>query len=208
MTISKTTPTTGRVRERNKAKIFQAAKQEFAEHGFAGASIKRIAELAELPRANIHYYFEDKADLYRQLLTSILAIWNTQIAHFTAEEEPKQALEQYIRDKVIFSMQDPSASRIFASEMIHGAPHLQDYLADDFRQWIAEKVGILQAWQQQGKLKPVDPYHLLFMIWSTTQHYADFNVQVLSAMNKTVLDDADIEHIITSVTRILFDGCF
>lgn len=208
MTISKTTPTTGRVRERNKAKIFQAAKHEFAEHGFAGASIKRIAELAELPRANIHYYFDDKADLYRQLLTSILSVWNTQIANFSATDDPKQALAQYIRDKVIFSMQDPSASRIFASEMIHGAPHLQDYLADDFRQWIAEKVGILQAWQQQGKLKQVDPYHLLFMIWSTTQHYADFNVQVLSAMNKTELDDADIEHIITSVTRILFNGCF
>jgi TetR/AcrR family transcriptional regulator len=196
----------GNVRKKNKALIFNAAKTEFVTFGFKGASIKRIAERAELPRANIHYYFKDKEDLYKQLLADVLQIWNASFGQFTENDDPKTSLANYIRAKVLFSQQDPEASRLFASEIIHGAPFLQTYLANEFALWVEQKVRVINAWQAQGKMNKVNAHHLLFLIWSATQHYADFSVQVKSALNKTALSDDDFNEITESLTQMILSG--
>lgn len=198
---------TGKVRQKNKALIFQAAKKEFVAHGYKGTSIKRIAEIAQIPRANIHYYFTDKADLYRQLLNEILDLWNTHYDSLDANALPEKALSDYIRSKVMFSKNDPDASRIFASEIIHGAPLLKGYLDSDFKKWVQNKVVVIEGWIQKGQIDAINPYHLLFMIWGATQHYADFNVQVLSAMNTSSLTALDYEAIVKSLTAIILKGC-
>lgn len=207
--MSKTTVKSGdgNVRRKNKALIFQAAKAEFVTHGFKGASIKRIAERANLPRSNIHYYFEDKTDLYQQLLNQILETWNEHFDSFGESDDAKTAISAYIRAKVMYSMTDPDGSRIFASEMIHGAPHLQDYLANEFKAWVRRKVRVIDAWIMQGQIRPVDPLHLLFLIWSSTQHYADFNVQVTAAMDKKTLVERDFELVVSSLTSMILAGC-
>ncbi len=197
----------GQIRQKNKALILSAAKQEFVTYGFKGASIKRIAERAEIPRSNIHYYFEDKTDLYQQLFAGILEIWNSQFDTLNAEENAKTALTSYIRSKVMYSKQDPDASRIFASEIIHGAPHLQEYLSSDFKTWIQEKVAVIQTWIERKEIDEVNPYHLLFLIWGATQHYADFNVQVVTALDKKEMDDDDFESVVNSLTTIILKGC-
>lgn len=120
------------IRKKNKTIILNAAKSEFVAHGFQGSSIKRIAERAGIPRANIHYYFEDKIDIYQQLLDSIIAIWNKNYDTLNAGDDPKTALTAYIRSKVMYSKDDPDASKIFASEIIHGAPMLSSYLSGVF----------------------------------------------------------------------------
>ncbi len=130
----------GNIRQKNKALIFHAAKKEFVTYGFKGASIKRIAERAKIARANIHYYFQDKTDLYQQLLSNIIEVWNTDYDTLSADQEPKAALTAYIRAKVMHSKNDPDSSRIFASELIHGAPVLNDYLNTDFKAWMQNKV--------------------------------------------------------------------
>ncbi|XQF94485.1 TetR family transcriptional regulator C-terminal domain-containing protein (plasmid) [Pseudoalteromonas espejiana] len=40
------------------------------------------------------------------------------------------------------------------------------------RPWVKQKVDVFQAWIDADKMDNVDPYHLLFTIWSTTQYYA------------------------------------
>ena len=206
--MSKTTKSVdGNVRRKNKALILQAAKAEFVTHGFKGASIKRIAERANLPRANIHYYFKDKTDLYQQLLNQILEAWNENFDSFGESDDAKTAISEYIRAKVMYSMTDPDGSRIFASEMIHGAPHLQDYLANEFKDWVRRKVRVIDAWIMQGQIRPVDPLHFLFLIWSSTQHYADFNVQVTAAMGKKELVERDFELVVSSLTSMILAGC-
>ncbi len=205
MSVSKSSD--GAIRRKNKAKIFAAAKQEFVTYGFKGASIKRIAERANIPRANIHYYFKNKEDLYRQLLNEILEMWNSRYDSLTSELTAKASLTSYIRAKVMYSKTDPEASRIFASEIIHGAPHLKDYLADEFKTWVESKVTVIQSWIDDGQIKPINPYHLLFLIWSASQHYADFNVQVTSAMGKNSLDEQDFEEVVESLTTIILTGC-
>lgn len=205
MSVSKSSD--GAIRRKNKAKIFAAAKQEFVTYGFKGSSIKRIAERANIPRANIHYYFKNKEDLYRQLLNEILEMWNSRYDSLTNELTAKASLTSYIRAKVMYSKTDPEASRIFASEIIHGAPHLKDYLADEFKIWVESKVTVIQNWIDDGQIRPINPYHLLFLIWSASQHYADFNVQVTSAMGKNSLDEQDFEEVVESLTTIILTGC-
>ncbi|MEC4725222.1 TetR/AcrR family transcriptional regulator [Shewanella sp. D64] len=197
----------GNIRQKNKAVIFNAAKKEFVTYGFKGASIKRIAERANIARANIHYYFQDKTDLYQQLLSNIIDVWNREYDTLSVDKDPKQALSAYIRAKVMHSKDDPDSSRIFASELIHGAPILNDYLYGDFGTWLQSQVDVIDAWIDQGLIDKVNPYHLLFLIWSSTQHYADFNVQVVAALNKESMSDEDFEDVVSSLTQIILKGC-
>ncbi|KGJ97983.1 TetR/AcrR family transcriptional regulator [Thalassotalea sp. ND16A] len=197
----------GNIRQKNKSLIFNAAKKEFVTYGFKGASIKRIAERANIARANIHYYFQDKTDLYQQLLSNIIEVWNRDYDTLNADLEPKQALSAYIRAKVMHSRDDPDSSRIFASELIHGAPVLNDYLNTDFKAWLQSKVAVIDAWIEQGLIDQLNPHHLLFLIWSSTQHYADFNVQVVAALNKEQMNDDDFEEVVASLTQIILKGC-
>ena len=145
----------GHVRQKNEQLIFEAAKKEFVLNGFQGASIKSIAKRAGIPRANIHYYFEDKADIYRQLLDSILETWNSSYDTLVEERKPKEALTAYIRSKIMYSKLDPDSSRIFASEIIHGAPVLSDYLSGDFKLWIQSKVKVIESWIEKGQMDKV-----------------------------------------------------
>jgi len=182
----------GKVRKKNKSIILAAAEQEFLIHGFKGAAIKRIAERADLPRANVHYYFKSKEELYSEILNDIVGRW--------------QALSNYIRAKIMFSKTDPERSRIFASEIIHGAPHIKQYLKTTQKQWVEHKVEVIQAWMDQGKIAKVDPLNLLFFIWGATQHYADFSAQVLIASDKTALNDKDYEKVADDLVAIVLRG--
>ncbi len=197
----------GSVRIKNEEKILEAAKKEFVAHGFRGATIKSIAERAAIPRANIHYYFEDKTEIYKRLLDSILETWNSQYDTLVVENNPKEALTAYIKSKINYSKEDPDASRIFASEIIHGAPILSDYLSSDFKLWMQSKVEVIESWIQKGLMDKVDPHHLIFLLWSSTQHYADFNVQVLAGLDKEEMTDTDFDSVIESLTSIILKGC-
>lgn len=197
----------GKVRQKNVEIILRAAEQEFVSYGFKGASIKRIAERAQLPRANIHYYFASKTELYGTILEDILQHWNATFDHLSPEDDPATVLAAYIREKVMYSKTNPLASRIFASEIIHGAPHLSHYLKTGFRTWIQQKTRIIQHWIDQGKLDPVEPAYLLFLIWGATQHYADFGVQICAALGKKKLNNQDYHHIADTLITIVLKGC-
>ncbi len=205
--MSKAKASEGNIRQKNKALIFNSAKEEFVSFGFKGASIKRIAERASIPRANIHYYFKDKTDLYQQLLSNIIDVWNSDYDTLNVDQEPKQALSAYIRAKVMHSKNDPDSSRIFASELIHGAPVLNEYLNTDFKEWLQTKVAVIETWIDKGLIDKINPHHLLFLIWSSTQHYADFNVQVLAGLDKKSMNDDDFEEVVSSLTQIILKGC-
>lgn len=197
----------GRVRQKNEPVIIAAAEQEFLDYGFKGASMKRIAERANLPRPNIHYYFKNKLDLYGSVLKDIVELWNASFDLIKSEDDPYTALSAYIHAKVMFSKTNATASRIFASEIIHGAPYLSEYLNTDFRLWMKGKAEVIQSWIDQGKMTQVDPIHLLFLIWGATQHYADFGVQIRAAMGKETLSDEDFDNVADTMTKVILGGC-
>jgi TetR/AcrR family transcriptional regulator len=197
----------GQIRTDNRAKIIAIAEMEFAEFGYKGASIMNIAKRANMPRANVHYYFQNKLELYKKVLTDILQLWNQAFNQITPEDDPADAIGAYIKAKVMYSKTNPLASKIFANEIIHGAPRINEYLNSDFREWLRSKSAVIEQWIKQGKMDPVDPLFLIMLIWSATQHYADFSTQVNAVLEKKELTDQDFEDIANNLTHIILKGC-
>ncbi|MBW9431294.1 HTH-type transcriptional regulator RutR [Atlantibacter hermannii] len=186
--------------------ILQAGLSQFAKYGIHGATLEHIAECAGVSKTNLLYYFPSKDVLYIEVLKQILSIWLAPLRAFRRDLEPLAAIGEYIRLKMEVSRDYPEASRLFCMEMLQGAPLLMGELAGDVRPLVEEKSAIVAAWVAQGKLAPVDPHHLIFMIWATTQHYADFSVQVEAVTGATLKDDAFFRHTVENVQRMIIDG--
>lgn len=199
-------PQTSNIRDRNFAVILKAAKEQFAAHGLNGARMQTIADAAGLPKANVHYYFKNKASLYGAVLDDIIDRWN-EFQHMNADDDPAEALDRFIRSKVQFSFEDPVSSRLFASEILQGAPHLNQYLRKELRPWVKQRVDVINGWIEAGKMKPVEPVQLIFLIWSSTQHYADFEPQVLSIMNKPKYTAKIQDEISDFLSQFILSGC-
>lgn len=168
----------GAIRQRNQNLILSAAAQEFAKHGFKGTSLQAIADRVNLPKANILYYFKSKTGLYKALLNEIMEMWNQSFSDQNGSLEPKDVIGNYIREKMRYSRSHPMESKIFAMEIIQGAPVVADILEQPMVNWSKEKSGVIQQWISEGKLRPIEPLYLLFMIWGTTQFYADFDTEI------------------------------
>jgi TetR/AcrR family transcriptional regulator len=162
--------------------ILEAALDIFSVHGFRGATIDQIAEAAGMSKPNLLYYFPRKEEIHKRLIAEMLDIWLAPLKEFSAEGDPVPEIRSYIRRKLEMSRDFPRQSRLFANEVLQGAPRIIEMLAVDLKALVDEKARILETWMDQGKLIRTDPYHLIFSIWATTQHYADFDVQVRAVL--------------------------
>ncbi|POA52831.1 MULTISPECIES: TetR/AcrR family transcriptional regulator [Pseudomonas] len=196
-----------RIRQKNEQAIIQAAEDEFARHGFKGTSMNTIAQNAGLPKANLHYYFTNKLGLYVAVLSNILEQWDSTFNSLTAADDPAEALTRYIRAKMEFSRRQPQASRIFAMEIISGGECLSEYFSQDYRTWFQGRASVFQAWIDAGKMDPVDPMHLIFLLWGSTQHYADFASQICRVTGRGRLTKQDMEAATNNLLRIILKGC-
>ncbi|MCW4627677.1 MULTISPECIES: TetR/AcrR family transcriptional regulator [Marinomonas] len=194
-------------REEVFVKILDAAEVEFGLKGYNGASLQHIAERAGLPKPNIIYYFQSKANLYKQVLDQTLMGWNDLFDKATLEDDPAVVLDSFIRVKLKQSFEKGGASRLFAMEVISGALHIGDYLKEELRPWFSSRVELLQAWMDAGKMRQCDPASVIYMIWATTQHYADFEAQVLALSGIESLGDEDLQRIGDTVSSIILAGC-
>ena len=197
----------GRIRQKNEEVILKAAEDEFARHGFKGTSMNTIALKAGLPKANLHYYFTNKLGLYIAVLSNIIELWDGTFNTLTAEDDPAQALSRYIRAKMEFSRQQPQASRVFAMEIISGGACLTEYFTQDYRIWFQGRAAVFQAWIDAGKMDPVDPVHLIFLLWGSTQHYADFATQICRVSGRSRLTRQDMQDASDNLIRIILKGC-
>jgi TetR/AcrR family transcriptional regulator len=186
--------------------ILKAAETVFAEAGFGGARMQLIADMAGLPKANLHYYFETKEALYRRVVERIFNIWLEAADVFDAAEGPAEGIGAYIDAKMEISGRHPNGSKVWASEVMHGAPVIQDYLETTLSDWTEGRVTIIRRWIAEGKMADVDPYHLLYMLWATTQHYADFSHQIETLNGGKPLSDAQWEAAKASVKQIALRG--
>lgn len=176
--------------EANVERILDAALAVFAIDGFAGARIDAIAERAGLSKPNLLYYFRTKADLYLAVLRRTLDMWLVPLAEMDTQSDPVAALTGYVTRKLEYARDYPEASRLFAMEVMRGAPILNAVLENDLKRLVASRSALLMRWMEAGHLPRRDPVHLLFMIWATTQHYADFSTQVQALTGRTLEDPA------------------
>ena len=195
------------IRERNMALILRAASQEFAERGFSAARTSDIAERAGLPKPNIYYYFKTKENLYREVLESIVVPLLNASVPFDPEGHPSEVLPAYIREKLRISREHPAASKVFASEIMHGAPHFSAERMKLMDDQARHNIRCIEGWIARGWMDPVDPNHLLFSLWAATQTYADFDWQILNVLNKPSLTEDDFELAISTLSHIIMKGC-
>lgn len=197
----------GRIRQKNVQAIIAAAEVEFARHGYKGTSMNAIAKMANLPKANLHYYFSNKLGLYIAVLSNILDLWDQSFSNLCPEDDPATALAGYIRTKMEFSRRRPLASRVFAMEVISGGEHLSSHFNQDYLDWFRGRAAVLQGWIDAGKMDPVDPVHLIFLLWSSTQHYADFTSQIARLSGRRRLVREDYESAADSLVQLILKGC-
>lgn len=187
--------------------ILRAAEHVFARAGFAGATMAEIATRAGVPKSNLHYYFRTKQALYRAVLAHTLQLWLSETDIIRAELPPQVALEQYIRAKMRLSASHPDASRVFANELLHGAPEIGEILRHALRELVARKAAVVQQWIDSGQMAPVDPQHLFFTIWAATQTYADFESQVCAVLGVSRLGRQDYAQATEHLVALLLRGC-
>ena len=173
-----------RIQEEKEEIILEAALDVFSVHGFKGATVDQIAEVAGMSKPNLLYYFRTKEAMHRALIDRVLDTWLDPLREFDAEGNPEAEIKSYIRRKLEMARDFPRESRLFANEILRGAPSIMEEL-DDLRKLVDEKVEVIRAWVRAGKIARCDPYHLIFSIWATTQHYADFDVQVRAVLGPT-----------------------
>jgi TetR/AcrR family transcriptional regulator len=173
-----------RIQEEKEERILEAALDVFSAHGFRGSTVDQIAEGAGLSKPNLLYYFRTKEAMHRALIDRVLFTWLEPLRAFDAEGDPESEIRSYIRRKLEMARDYPRASRLFANEILQGAPHIEDELKGPLKSLVDEKAEVIRAWSKAGKIAKCDPYHLIFSIWSTTQHYADFDVQVRAVLGK------------------------
>ncbi|MFT4995478.1 MAG: TetR/AcrR family transcriptional regulator [Paraglaciecola sp.] len=190
----------------NRVKIIAAAEQEFAQHGFKGTRVQKIADRAGLPKTNVLYYFKSKDGLYLALLEEILSLWNSSFDEALAEDDPAEILAHYIAEKMEMSRIRPTASKIFALEIINGAEKLNGLFSDQHARWMQGRVSVIQQWIDNGKLQSIDPYYLLFNIWACSQHYADFSAQITELKGKPMVQ-SDFAEATRSLITLVLRGC-
>lgn len=173
-----------RIQARNRETILDAALEVFSQMGFRGATLDRIAEVAGLSKPNLLYYFPSKEAIHEALLSQLLDAWLDPLRDMDAEGEPLAEILAYAWRKLELSRDYPRESRLFANEILQGAPRIQAVLETDLKALVADKAAVIRGWVEAGRIAPVPPEHLVFSIWALTQHYADFEVQVRAVLGE------------------------
>jgi TetR/AcrR family transcriptional regulator len=195
-----------RIQEEKEERILEAALDVFSAHGFRGSTVDQIAEVAGLSKPNLLYYFRTKEAMHRALIDRVLFTWLEPLRAFDAKGDPESEIRSYIRRKLEMARDFPRESRLFANEVLQGAPHIEDELKGPLKSLVDEKAAVIRAWSKAGKIAKCDPYHLIFSIWSTTQHYADFDVQVRAVLGKDRSGVGRFEDAARYLEKLFVDG--
>lgn len=198
-----------RIQRANEQKILEAALDVFSRNGFRGSTIDQISEAAGMSKPNLLYYFKSKQAIHETLLARLLESWLDPMKELDPEGDPLEEILNYVRRKIEMTRDFPRESRLFANEIIQGAPRIKPILEGEINALLETKAKIMTKWMDEGKIKQVDPKHLIFSIWATTQHYADFDVQVRLVLGENI-DNPDqfektkayLENLFTSLLKI------
>jgi TetR/AcrR family transcriptional regulator len=199
-------PRRTRIQTEKRELILDAALNVFSQHGFRGATIDQIAEAAGMSKPNLLYYFKSKEDIHTTLIQRLLETWLAPLRELDDIGDPLTELRGYIRRKLEMARDYPRESRLFANEILQGAPRIMPMLEGELKTLVDEKADIIKGWMRAGRIAPTDPWHLIFSIWATTQHYADFDVQVRAVLGPRRGGDGRFEDAARFLEQLFLDG--
>jgi len=191
-------------RQELEARILRSAEIVFAEKGYNGSSMEAIAAVAKISKQNLIYYFSNKELLYKRVLKEMLDIWIEKLSFLEKDgDTPELVIRRYVHEKMQLSRLYPNGSKVFAHEIISGAPMLKDYLVSHLKPQFERDVKLVKSWISKGLIADIDAEHLFFTIWAATQTYADFSLQMEVLLAKTSLDEDDFERAELAVTEFV-----
>lgn len=206
MSATKTSHPRTRIQAKRRARILEAALDVFSTHGFRGATIDQIAEAADMSKPNLLYYFRSKEAIHQELIQRLLDDWLQPLRDLDPAGDPLAELRAYIRRKIEMSRDFPREGRLFTNEILQGAPHTLGMLQDVLKPLVDEKVQVIESWMRAGHIVRIDPYHLIFSLWATTQHYADFDVQVRAVLGPERDGDGRFEDAARFLEQLYLNG--
>ncbi|MTH96997.1 TetR family transcriptional regulator C-terminal domain-containing protein [Roseibium sp. RKSG952] len=195
-----------RIQEKNRALIIEAALGEFSRYGFSGATIEKISRAAGMSKSNMLYYFPSKTAVYDAVLAHILDVWLAPLRTLDRDGHPAEELAGYIHQKMRLSAELPDASRLFANEVMQGAPRIMPVLSGDLKHLVDDKAEVIQSWIDDGRIEAISPIHLIFTIWAMTQHYADFASQINAISGSGLEDEEFRDEATATVCRLVLKG--
>ena len=199
-------PRRTRIQTEKRERILDAALGVFSTHGFRGSTIDQIADAAGMSKPNLLYYFKSKEDIHTTLIQRLLETWLAPLRELDDVGDPMTELRSYIRRKLEMARDYPRESRLFANEILQGAPRIMPMLEGELKALVDEKAEIITGWMRAGKIARTDPWHLIFSIWATTQHYADFDVQVRAVLGPGRGGDGRFEDAARFLEQLFLDG--
>jgi TetR/AcrR family transcriptional regulator len=194
-----------RIQQEKEDRILDAALDVFSVHGFRGSTIDQIAKAAGMSKPNLLYYFRTKEAIHRLLIGRLLDTWLDPLREMKADGDPLSEICSYIRRKLEMARDYPREGRLFTNEILRGAPHIQEEMSD-LKTLVDEKAAIMRRWMKDGRLAKCDPHHLIFSIWATTQHYADFDVQVRAVLGPDKSGEGRFEDAARYLEKLFLDG--
>jgi TetR/AcrR family transcriptional regulator len=195
-----------RIQTEKRELILEAALEVFSAHGFRGSTIDQIAEAAGMSKPNLLYYFRRKEEIHETLMQRLLDTWLAPLKELDDIGDPLTELRSYIRRKLEMARDFPRESRLFANEILQGAPRIKPMLEGELKTLVDEKAEVIKGWMRAGKIVKTDPWHLIFSIWATTQHYADFDVQVRAVLGPDCGGDGRFEDAARFLEQLFVDG--
>ena len=190
-----------RIQKRNTRVILDAALEIFSQHGFRGATLDQIAQAAGLSKPNLLYYFPSKEAIHVALLSGLMDTWLDPLRRLDPEGDPVEEIVGYVRLKLQMARDFPRESRLFANEIVQGAPRILDQIEGPLKALVDEKAAVIGTWAEAGRIAPLNPHHLIFSIWATTQHYADFDAQVRGILPADAAPFEEAETFLTDFFR-------
>jgi hypothetical protein len=139
-------------------------------------------------------------------MQSILLKWNSSFDEVTADDCPAQSLANYIADKMETSRTHPYSSKVVAIEIINGGQNLEESVKEDNKIWVKGRIAVLEAWIAAHKIEMLNPEYLLYHIWSSTQHYADFSSQIRQLRGREMTDE-DFTEATNTLVKLILKGC-
>lgn len=194
------------IRARNVLKILTAAVEIFSRKGLDGARIVEIAKASGLPKGNVYYYFSSKEEIYIAAIDKLILSWDDAFRHISADREPSEAIEAYVRAKLSHAWENAAETRLFANEILQGAEHLSLDAREHMRRVTSEKAAVIDSWASQGKIVPVDARHLFILLWSATQFYVEFEALACDALDVSALKEADYAKAAKTITETILRG--
>jgi TetR/AcrR family transcriptional regulator len=187
-------PSKRRDRDKLEASIVAEAVRVFAECGYEGTAVADVADNAGLSKQNLMYYFPTKQALYQRVLDDVLDEWLERMGQLAdPAQDPSDVLRAYVQAKLRFSREHPWASRVYAMEVISGAPLYGEQIRKRVVPLVRRDIEVFERWIAEGRIAPVNATHLLFAIWAMTQSYADFATQMALVLDRDRLARGDFE---------------